>query len=98
MPYRPLIKQGSRKQISDWHPYRLGGLSCLAGDFLDTYWFEKRVNVGDRITFLDMMHYTMVKTTMFNGIKHPAITIQRQIGSTENLKEFSYEDFKNRMA
>ncbi|WP_420318380.1 carboxynorspermidine decarboxylase [Ekhidna sp.] len=98
MPYRPKLEKGSNVFIDDWHPYRLGGISCLAGDFLDEYWFEKPLQIGDSIVFKDMIHYTMVKTSTFNGVKHPSIGILKTNGDFELLREFGYEDFKNRLS
>ena len=98
MPYRPKLKNGSDVQKEGWHPYRLGGVSCLAGDFLDDYWFEKSLVQGDSIIFKDMIHYTMVKTSTFNGVKHPSIGIIRRDGSFELIREFGYSDFKNRLS
>lgn len=98
MPYRPEIEQGSRNPVEGWNRYNLGGLSCLAGDFLSDYYFEQPLKKGDRLTFLDMMHYTMVKTTMFNGVKHPDIVIKRKQGSLDLVKSFGYSDFKSRLS
>ena len=98
MPYRPKLENGSDVKVEGWHPYRLGGVSCLAGDFLDEYWFEKPLAVGDSIVFKDMIHYTMVKTSTFNGVKHPSIGIIKQGGSFELIREFGYDDFKNRLS
>ena len=75
----------------------MGGSSCLAGDYCGTWAFDKEPQVGDRIVFEDMIHYTMVKTTMFNGVAHPSIAIARRDGSVEVVRTFGYEDFKNRM-
>lgn len=98
MPYRPKLENGSDVEVAGWYPHRLGGVSCLAGDFLDDYWFEKPLNTGDSIIFKDMIHYTMVKTSTFNGVKHPSIGIKRANGAFELIKEFGYLDFKNRLS
>ncbi|MEM6830659.1 MAG: carboxynorspermidine decarboxylase [Bacteroidota bacterium] len=98
MPYRPHVYGASQEKRTDAIGYRLGGVSCLAGDYLDTYWFDKEVSVGDQLIFEDMMHYTMVKTTMFNGIKHPSIGIQKVDGSFEVLRKFGYEDYRDRLS
>lgn len=98
MPYRPVIVGASGVQIPGGHAYRLGGVSCLAGDYLDAYWFNQALSVGDAIIFKDMMHYTMVKTTMFNGINHPSIGIEKSDGSFELVRSFFYEDFKSRLS
>jgi len=78
--------------------YRLGGPTCLAGDVLGEFAFPRALRVGDTLVFDDMAHYTMVKTTLFNGVKHPSIVLQHADGSLETLREFGYEDFKNRLA
>jgi len=98
MPYRPKLETGSDKPVEGWHPYRLGGVSCLAGDFLEDYWFEKPLKAGDAIVFKDMIHYTMVKTSTFNGVKHPSIGIRRANGQFELVRNFGYEDFKGRLS
>jgi carboxynorspermidine decarboxylase len=96
MPYRPKVV-GATDPIEDKPTYRLGGVSCLAGDYLTEYSFEKPLNIGDPIVFKDMIHYTLVKTTMFNGVKHPSIAILRENGELEIMKAFGYTDYKGRM-
>jgi carboxynorspermidine decarboxylase len=97
MPYRPaILHAGEENELA--HNYRFGGNSCLAGDVIDTYSFAEPLQVGDRIQFEDMMHYTMVKTTFFNGVEHPAIAILRQNGRLDIVREFSYQDFKARLS
>lgn len=98
MPYRPTIEEGDKNENAYTHQYRLGGVSCLAGDFLEAYSFYKELSVGDPITFKDMIHYTMVKTSTFNGIQHPSIAIKRKDGALEVIREFEYEDYKNRLS
>ena len=98
MPYRPNIVGAKDPDKNSKHLYRLGGASCLAGDFMENYDFGKELKIGDRIIFQDMIHYTMVKTTMFNGVNHPSIAILRQGGELQVLRKFDYEDYKNRMA
>ncbi len=98
MPYRPEIEEGSKDAAEHPNKYRLGGVSCLAGDFLEEYSFEKPLEPGDAITFKDMIHYTMVKTSTFNGIQHPAIGIKRKTGGFDLIREFGYEDYKNRLS
>lgn len=78
--------------------YRLGGPTCLAGDVIGNYAFHRPLVAGDILVFDDMAHYTMVKTTMFNGVKHPAIALQHEDGSLEVIREFGYEDFENRLS
>lgn len=97
MPYRPTIL-GATDPIVGQPSYRIGGVSCLAGDFMETYSFEKPLQIGDQIVFWDMIHYTMVKSTMFNGVKHPSIyLINSNTGALELLRSFTYEDFKGRL-
>lgn len=98
MPYRPNILNASSVSISDFHnAYRLGGVSCLAGDFLEEYYFQTPLKVGKKLIFLDMMHYTMVKTTMFNGVGHPEIGFWSEVDGYNLWKKFDYSDFKNRL-
>ena len=98
MPYQPRIRGAN--EATGTYIYRMGGLTCLAGDVMGMgdYAFEQPLQVGDTLLFEDMMHYTMVKTSMFNGIQHPAIGILRQNGSFEQVKTFGYEDYKNRLS
>ncbi len=96
MPYRPIVR-GASDPIPGKPTYRLGGVSCLAGDFLTEYSFEAPLQIGDHLILEDMIHYTMVKTTMFNGVKHPAIVLKRKDGTLKVLREFSYNDFKQRL-
>ena len=76
----------------------MGGTSCLAGDFYGDWAFDHELQVGEQIVFEDMIHYTMVKTTMFNGVHHPSIAIVHRDGSREIVRDFGYEDYKNRMS
>lgn len=98
MPYRAEIS-GAGKPNDKPHNYRLGGLTCLAGDVMGDYSFDQPVDVGQRLMFEDMSHYTMVKTSTFNGTKLPALVLWNSI--TDNidvLHEFGYQDFKNRLS
>ena len=79
------------------HVYRLGGNSCLSGDYMSSWQFSHELQIGEELVFEDMIHYTTVKTNMFNGITHPSITILHSDGTMEILKHFGYEDYKNRM-
>ncbi len=97
MPYRPKIT-GASDPIAGKPSYRIGGMSCLSGDYMDEYSFETELKIGDQLIFEDMMHYTMVKTTTFNGVGHPCIAIEREGGAIEVIKKFAYEDFKNRLS
>ncbi|ARV59820.1 carboxynorspermidine decarboxylase [Nostocales cyanobacterium HT-58-2] len=96
MPYKPVIRGGHEPQKGE-KAYRMGGSSCLAGDFLGDYAFCDDLSVGDRIIFEDMMHYTMVKTTMFNGVVHPSIGILKKDGTFKIWRQFSYEDYRARL-
>ncbi len=98
MPYRPGVIGAHKEETPGTFPYRLGGVSCLAGDFQEVYYFAKQPQIGDRIILQDMMHYTLVKTTMFNGVHHPSICYARTDGQMETLRTFAYEDYRNRMA
>ncbi len=97
MPYRPQVRGASADAVQGAHAYRLGGVSCLAGDFLDSYYFEQPVAVGDQLVFEDMLHYTMVKSTMFNGVPHPDVVLERLDGRLDLLRRFEYVDYEARM-
>ncbi len=98
MPYRPRITGANDPDEKSEHLYRLGGVSCLAGDFMEAYDFGHELQIGEHIIFLDMIHYTMVKTTMFNGVNHPAIAIWTEDDELKIVREFHYEDFKGRLS
>ena len=98
MPYRPKIIGAKEPDKNSKYLYRLGGVSCLAGDFMEVYDFDHELQIGEQVIFLDMIHYTMVKTTMFNGTKHPAIAIWTEDNQLKTVREFGYEDFKNRLS
>ena len=97
MPYRPKIT-GAGMPNEKAFTYKIGGNSCLAGDVIEEYSFDHEVKSGDRLMFEDMMHYTMVKTTFFNGVEHPGIGILRKDGTFDLVKEFTYEEFKARLS
>jgi len=97
MPYKPAIVGAHDPEAGEVR-WRMGGNSCLAGDFCGDWAFDREPKVGDRIVFEDMIHYTMVKTTLFNGVAHPAIAIARRNGEINIIREFGYEDFKTRMS
>lgn len=78
--------------------YRLGGPTCLAGDVVGDFTFSRELKVGDTLVFDDMAHYTMVKTTTFNGVKHPPIALQHEDGRLEIIREFTYQDFRDRLS
>lgn len=96
MPYRPEVIGGEvpgKKAFA----YRLGGPTCLAGDVIGDYSFDKPLNIGDRLVFCDMAHYTMVKSNMFNGMNLPSIVILDKNGNIKTVREFGYSDFKSRL-
>ena len=97
MPYRPAITGADLPGVQA-HTYKFGGNSCLAGDVIGEYSFANQLQPGDRIIFEDMMHYTMVKTTFFNGVEHPSIGILRSNGEFDLVRKFNYADFKGRLS
>ena len=82
---------------NDEYKYRIGGNSCLSGDYYGDWYFQKPLKTGDRIIFLDMIHYTMVKTTMFNGVSHPSFGIWTKEGNFKLIKQFTPSDYESRM-
>lgn len=104
MPYQPKIAEASGEYGEQGEPtpdapsYRLGGNSCLSGDFVGDWQFNAPLKTGDRLTLRDMNHYTTVKTNMFNGIQHPSIWLQPSEGEPVLLREFTYEDYRSRMS
>ena len=104
MPYQPRVR-GAESLPADTvkyarkedHVYRLGGNSCLSGDYMGSWRFDHELEVGERVLFEDMIHYTIVKTTMFNGIHHPAIAMLHADGTLEVYRTFRYEDYRDRM-
>lgn len=104
MPYHPAVRDAEtldegKAAGHETEPcvYRLGGNSCLSGDYMGYWRFNAPLTVGDFVIFEDMIHYTTVKTTMFNGIHHPALVLRRTDGSTQVLREYGYEDYRDRM-
>ena len=100
MPYQPVVRGAELADLTlatEPHVYRLGGNSCLSGDFMGAWRFDKPLEIGDEVIFEDMIHYTTVKTTMFNGVTHPSIGLLTCDGKLDILRDFSYEDYKNRM-
>jgi len=98
MPYKPRISQALDEVDTSKPTYRIGGNSCLSGDFIGDWSFEQELKEGDSLTFEDMNHYTTVKTNMFNGIDHPALVLERMDGARVIMREYTYEDYKNRMS
>ena len=104
MPYMPTVRNAETLEVEDSmvapegeNVYRLGGNSCLSGDFMGFWKFDHPLQIGENVIFEDMNHYTTVKTNTFNGITHPAIGIVHLDGNLEVLREFGYEDYRNRM-
>lgn len=104
MPYMPVVRGAEiiedvnmKCSLDDDNVYRLGGNSCLSGDFMGYWRFHNELKIGDNVIFEDMLHYTTVKTNMFNGITHPSIAIMHTNGEFEILRKFTYEDYLNRM-
>ena len=104
MPYQPKVRGAEilepdavKTASPEEHVYRLGGNSCLSGDYMGSWKFDHELQVGEQIILEDMIHYTTVKTTMFNGISHPSIGILHTDGTFELYRKFTYEDYKNRM-
>ena len=97
MPYRAEVL-GAGIGGEKAHTYRLAGNTCLAGDVMGDYSFDLPLNIGDKVIFQDQMHYTMVKATTFNGVKLPSISIEDKEGHLKVVREFGYEDFKNRLS
>lgn len=104
MPYQPKVTDAEclpadavKNASPEQNIYRLGGNSCLSGDYMGSWRFLAPLKVGDRVVFEDMIHYTTVKTNMFNGISHPSIALLRADGTLELLRNFTYEDYRDRM-
>ena len=100
MPYQPNVRNAEsveQEKATEPCTYRLGGNSCLSGDFMGSWRFEKELQVGDEVIFEDMIHYTTVKTNTFNGITHPSIGMLHEDGTMEVLRRFGFEDYLNRM-
>lgn len=104
MPYMPAVRNAETLEVDDptkapegAHIYRIGGNSCLSGDFMGFWKFDHELQIGENVIFEDMLHYTTVKTNTFNGITHPSIGIVHLDGKLEILRDFSYEDYRSRM-
>jgi carboxynorspermidine decarboxylase len=98
MPYKPVVRGAYQEPVEGKPTYRLGGNSCLSGDYMGDWSFDKELQMGDKIIFEDMIHYTIVKTTMFNGIPHPDLCLWKENNSVETYRKFTYDDYKNRMS
>ena len=100
MPYQPEVRGAESVEMeraTDKNTYRLGGNSCLSGDFMGSWRFDHPLEIGEKLIFEDMIHYTTVKTSMFNGITHPAISMLKSDGKLQKMRVFGYSDYKNRM-
>jgi carboxynorspermidine decarboxylase len=97
MPYKPKVLNAT-DPVEGKPTYRLGGNSCLSGDFMGDWSFDHELVPGERIIFLDMIHYTMVKTTTFNGVQHPSIGIWTSDNKFRLIRKFNYRDYKNRLS
>ena len=104
MPYKPAIRHADTLEVDDLdtarktpHVYRIGGNSCLSGDFMGLWAFDHDLQMGETLIFEDMIHYTTVKTTMFNGIAHPSIGMLHTDGTFELFRRYTYEDYRDRM-
>ena len=96
--YRPVIVDAADPGVKQ-HTYRLGGMTCLAGDVIGDYSFDRPLAVGDKLVFLDMAHYTMVKTTTFNGVRLPSIaTHDPKTGTITVSRRFGYADYRDRLS
>ena len=98
MPYQPQIRNASSGAMTGKQVYRMGGNTCLSGDYLGDWSFERELKPGDPVIFEDMIHYTMVKTTFFNGVQHPSIGMIDLEGKFHLLRQFGYDDYKNKLS
>ena len=98
MPYKPIVRGASQDPVPGKPTYRIGGNSCLSGDFMGDWSFDVPLRIGDDLIFEDMIHYTVVKTHMFNGIPHPTLALLQTDGQLKVYRKFGYEDYKNRMS
>ena len=105
MPYYPTVRGAEtipedtcENSVAETpYLYRLGGNSCLSGDYMGFWKFDHELRVGDTVIFEDMIHYTTVKTNMFNGVSHPSIALLRADRSKVLMRQFGYEDYRDRM-
>lgn len=97
MPYKPRIRGAYQEPVVGLPTYRMGGSSCLSGDYVGSWSFDEPLLIGDKIIFEDMIHYTIVKTTMFNGVSHPAIALWTRDNKLDIYRRFDYDDYRDRM-
>ena len=98
MPYQPRIRHAAIGPVDGKSTYRMGGNTCLSGDYYGYWSFDEALQVDDEIILEDMIHYTMVKTTVFNGVQHPSIGIIKANGEFQLIRKFGYEDYKNKLS
>ena len=98
MPYKPRIMSSYFEPETGKPTYRMGGNSCLSGDYIGFWSFDKELKIGDKIIFEDMTHYTMVKTTFFNGVGHPSIGSWNEKDGFKLIRKFSYKDFRDKLS
>jgi carboxynorspermidine decarboxylase len=98
MPYKPKVLSALHEPEAAKPTYRLGGNTCLSGDYMGDWSFEQELKVGDNVVFDDMIHYTMVKTSTFNGVQHPSIGIWNEQTGFKLIKKFGYENFRDRLS
>jgi carboxynorspermidine decarboxylase len=98
MPYKPVIRGAFQETVDGKPTYRMGGMTCLAGDFIGDYSFSEPLKEGDQLVFEDMIHYTMVKTTTFNGVNLPSIGIWKMDNEFQLVRSYGYESFKDRLS
>lgn len=97
MPYKPRIAGAHHDPVDGLPTYRIGGNSCLSGDYIGSWSFDRPLRVGDKIVFEDMIHYTVVKTTMFNGLTHPSLAIWDDAKGLRVVRTFGYDDYRSRL-
>lgn len=98
MPYKPRVLGAHPDPVPGLPTYRLGGMTCLAGDFMGDYSFDNPLKIGDQLVFDDMIHYTMVKTTTFNGVNLPSIGIRKEDGTFQLVRSYGYESYRDRLS
>ncbi len=98
MPYQPRIRNSEFGPVSGKPTYRMGGNTCLSGDYYGYWSFDEELQIGDNLILEDMIHYTMVKTTFFNGVQHPSIGMIKSNGEFRLIRQFGYDDYKNKLS
>ena len=98
MPYLPPVLGAEAADCADSRTWRLAGSTCLAGDVIGDYSFDREIRIGDKLYFMDMAIYSMVKNNTFNGMPLPDIAVMHEDGECEVIRHFGYEDFKSRLS